>query len=233
MKRVLLIISMGLLFGHTPQVSADNTTSAKLDTCVSYYQDGDYQKAVDSLKALLPLISDRREEAEAYKYLGFSFVMLDMINKAKEFFKVALEKFPKMVIDTLEVPPNITIVFKQTKLETQLEKGEIFDKKVQEGNQKRVVFATILTSAGAISTGVGGYFLYRGYIAHQDYKNADQDFDRYWNDMQKDLIIGGCATGVAAVTLYFGLRLFFKKPVTSKSAGIMIGPGRMAVVWDF
>jgi len=42
-------------------------TKGRLDTCVSYYRDGDYQKTADSIKALLPLIADKREEAEAYK----------------------------------------------------------------------------------------------------------------------------------------------------------------------
>jgi tetratricopeptide (TPR) repeat protein len=228
-KRLFLLCG-AIVFGAGQYVIADEATKARLDTCVSYYKDGDYQKAADSIKALLPLIADRREEAEAYKYLGFSYVMLDLIEKAKDFFRVALEKFPKMVIDTLEVPPNITIVFRQAKLETQLEKGEIGNQKMSEDNQKRkrTVFASLLTATGGIGTIAGGYFLYKGIQAWHNYKNIDttyvsehpgykDDLNRYWSDKNKDFIIAGCATGVAAVTLYFGLRLFFKKTVPQPS----------------
>jgi tetratricopeptide (TPR) repeat protein len=199
-------------------VFAQGTTTARLDSCIAYYEDGDYQKTADSIKALLPLISDRRQEAEAYKYLGFSYVMLDLINKAKDFFRVALEKFPQMVIDTLEVPPNISIVFKQAKLETQMEKGEILDKKVQEKNTKRTVLASVLTTAGVACTGAGGFFLYKGYSSYKKYGDVaetDPDYnallDKYWSEKNTNLIIGGCATGAAAVSLYFGIRMLVKK----------------------
>src|SRR5512136_753099 len=95
--------------------AAGGAAKSRLDSCISYFKDGDYQKAVDSINLLLPLITDRRQEAEAYKYLGFSYIMLDKIDKAKEYFSVALEKFPGMTIDTLEVPPNIASIFKLAK----------------------------------------------------------------------------------------------------------------------
>ena len=240
MKRTALFTGIIMLvFGQ--YVFADQATAARLDTCIAYYQDGDYQKAADSIKALLPLISDRLEEAEAYKYLGFSYVMLDLINKAKDFFRVALEKYPQMVIDTLEVPPNISIVFRQAKLETQMEKGEILDKKVQEKNTKRVILASLLTATGTVSAGAGGYLFYKGFHAHTDYRNATDsaDCDRYWKDMSKDFIIAGCATGVAAVTLYFGMRLFFKKSATQApkkagtKAGLLFEGNRIVLAWEF
>lgn len=213
MKRLLLMT--GIIIGMCGQcVFADGTTIDRLDSCIAYYEDGEYQKAADSIKALLPLISDRLQEAEAYKYLGFSYVMLDLINRAKDFFRVALEKFPQMVIDTLEVPPNISIVFRQAKLETQMEKGEILDKKVQKKKTQRTVFASLLTAAGTVSVGAGGYFIFKGFKAHQNYTNATDsaDCDFYWKTMSKDYIIGGCATGAAAAALYFGIRMFIKKP---------------------
>jgi tetratricopeptide (TPR) repeat protein len=211
-KKTLLMMTGTVLFVFGQYVFADEATTARLDTCKAYYEDGDYQKAADSIKALLPLISDRREEAEAYKYLGFSYVMLDLINKAKDFFRVALEKFPQMMIDTLEVPPNISIVFKQAKLETQMEKGEILDKKVQAKNTSRIVLGSFLTAAGAVSTGTAGYFFYKGFKDRDTYRNATEGFDNKWSTMQNDFIIGGCATGVAAAALFFGTRLLFKKP---------------------
>lgn len=234
MKKTLLMMTGTLMFVFGQYVFAADATTARLDSCKAYYEDGDYQKAADSIKALLPLISDRRDEAEAYKYLGFSYVMLDLINKAKDFFRVALEKFPQMMIDTLEVPPNISIVFKQAKLETQMEKGEILDKTIQGKKTKRTVFASLLTAAGTLSAGAGGYFLYKGFQAHSDYVNATDsaDCDRYWKDMSKDFIIGGCATGVAAAALYFGIRMFVKKPAqqaASQKVGIRVNGNSFAL----
>jgi hypothetical protein len=125
-----------------------------------------------------------------------------------------------------------------------MEKGEILDKKVQEKNTKRVVLASLLTATGTVSAGAGGYFFYKGFKAHTDYKNAAtaKDCDRYWKDMSKDFIIAGCATGIAAVTLYFGMRLFFKKtvpqtpPVSPKKAGkasLFFDGNRIALAWEF
>jgi tetratricopeptide (TPR) repeat protein len=231
MKQLLLMAGI-IILGAGQCAVAGVPVKIRLDACVSYYKDGDYQKAADSIKALLPLIADKRVEAEAYKYLGFSYVMLDQIDQAREFFRVVLEKFPQMTIDTLEVPPNVAIVFKQTRIERQMETGEIVEKKVQEQDRKRTVFATLCTVTGAIGAGAGGYFLYQGYRAHRDYENAINDFNSPWNKMKKDLIIGGCVTVFAAAGLYSGLRLFFKKP-SSQKAGLTVNRDRIAVTIDF
>jgi tetratricopeptide (TPR) repeat protein len=226
------------MFSCQIAVAADSSTRLKLDTCISYYQDGDYQKAVDSLKAILPLIANPREEAEAYKYLGFSYVMLDMINKAKEFFKVALDKFPQMMIDTLEVPPNITIVFKQTKIEKQMEKGELLKKDDMVRSQKRTALATVLSAVGVASGVVGGYYLYTGYSSHRHYLSINvpmQDSLNYYIEKsRKEYIIGGIATGFACINLSAALYLFFKKPVPTKlRVSIIIGPNRGGLVCNF
>lgn len=239
MKRSLLSLCVLLLSGLS--VSADEATRARLDTCIAYFQDGDYQKTIDSIKALLPLVSDRREEAEAYKYLGFSYVMVQMVEKAKDFFRVALEKFPQMGIDTLEVPPNITIVFKQAQLENKMAKGEILDKSVQERNQKRTVFATVLTSTGAICAGIGGYFFYQAYRSHRDYAAVgstypgyQKDLDYFWNRMKKQAYIGSGVSGFAALNLAFGIYLFFKKqpPLPARKAGLFIAPDRFSLALE-
>ena len=231
MKQLLLITGI-LILAAGQYAAAGVSVKIRLDSCVSYYKDGDYQKAADSITALLPLIADKRLEAEAYKYLGFSYVMLDQTDKAKEFFSVALEKFPQMTIDTLEVPPNIAIVFKQAGIERQMETGEIVEKKVQERDRKRTIVATLCTVTGAIGTGTGGYFLYRGYRAHRDYANTINDFDTPWNRMRNNLIVGSCVTVFAAADLYFGLRLFFKKPSSQKIGMTAAGNG-IAVSVDF
>ena len=223
--------------------AADSFERIKLDTCISYYQDGEYQKAVDSLKALLPLIATPREEAEAYKYLGFSYVMLDMINKAKEFFKVALDKFPQMIIDTLEVPPNITIVFKQTKIEKQMEKGELLSKDNLVRSQRRTVFATILTAVGLASGAVGGYYLGLANTSYRHYKNisppvyapsVQDSLNYYYGKSQKELLIGGLTGGFGCVNLSAAMYLFFTKASHSKPrVSVFIGPNRCLLVGNF
>jgi hypothetical protein len=224
---LLCIISAG---------AADESTKSKLDSCVGYFQDGEYQRAVDSLKVLLPMIADGQEEAEAYKYLGFSYVMLDMINKAKDFFRVALEKFPRMDIDTLEVPPSIAIVFKQTQLEAKMAKGEIVEKDLQQRNEKRVIVASALTATGVFAAGGGGYYLYRGYKSHRDYKEfkePDQPrIDSLAKKYTREYWIGGTATGFGIVNLGIATWLFFKKPVYKKIS-LYRDPRSFGLVWRF
>lgn len=215
---------------------ADESTKIKLDSCVGYFEDGEYQRAVDSLKALLPMIANEQEEAEAYKYLGFSYVMLDMINKAKDFFRVALEKFPQMVIDTLEVPPNIAIVFKQTQIEAKMAKGEIVDKDLQRRSEKRIIIASVLTVTGAITGGVGGYYLYRGYTSYRNYKEyskPDGDvIDSLVNKYTKEYWIGGTATGFGIINLGIATWLFVKK-TDYKKISFYSDPGSFGLVWRF
>jgi tetratricopeptide (TPR) repeat protein len=234
LKSLLFSFFILSLFVHL--AAADDGVKSKLDTCISYYEDGDYQKAVDSIKALLPMISDKRDEAEAYKYIGFSYVMLDMINKAKDFFKVALEKFPQMVIDTLEVPPNITIVFKQTKIETQMEKGELVAK---EKPSNRPIIATIFGATGVVSGIVGGYFLYTGYKSLQNYNNLSSgadpgQYNLYWDRQRNDFIVGGVVAGVACASITTAVYLFVKKPAAKKHRlGFDFKNNSFAVLWKF
>jgi tetratricopeptide (TPR) repeat protein len=224
-------------------IFADAPTRAKLDSCITFYQDGDYQRAVDSLKALLPFISDRQEEADAYKYLGFSYVMLEMIDKAKEFFRVALDKFPQMVIDTLEVPPNITVVFKQTKLESQMEKGEILDKKVQDIRQRRWVLGTALGITGLFSGAAGAYFVGKGFESKKRYDNylppaghppVQDSLERYDSDRRREFLIGGILSGVACANVSAALYLFLKKETRKQDrAHVYFGINRMGLAWSF
>jgi tetratricopeptide (TPR) repeat protein len=216
--------------------AADESTKIKFDSCIGYFTDGEYQRAVDSLKVLLPMIANRHEEAEAYKYLGFSYVMLDMIPKAKDFFRVALEKFPQMTIDTLEVPPNIAIVFKQTELESKMAKGEIVDKDLQRRNEQRIIVASVLTVTGTIAGCMGGYYLYQGYKTHRKYQDiptADQTRrDSLAGKYSKEYWIGGTAFGFGIINLGLATWLFSKKPSHEKIT-LYSDPGGIGLVWRF
>lgn len=234
MKRA--IFSFGILLFLFQIVAAEGPAKAKLDSCIVYYQNGEYQKTVDSIKAIIPLLSDKRDEAEAYKYIGFSYCMLDMINKAKDFFKVALEKFPQLMIDTLEVPPNITIVFKQTQIETQMEKGELIQKDKQGTSP---VIATIFGSVGVVSGAVGGYFLYSGIKAHQSYRKLGKDspldqFDLYAKRQKNDFIIGGATLGFACANVIAAVWFIAKKPPSKKPhASLDIQGNGVLFTWHF
>lgn len=231
MQRLLLMAGIFLLAAGR-YAEAGVPPKSKLDSCISYYRDGDYQKTADSLKTLLPLISDRLEEAEAYKYLGFSYVMLDQLDKARDFFRVALDKFPRMTIDTLEVPPNVAVVFKQTRIERQIDKGELVEKKPPGPGRKLNVLPALCIGTGTLGVGVGGYFFIKGYQAHRDYENTINDFNVPWNRMKKELIIGSCVTALAAADLCFGLHLYFIKSSTPM-AGVSLTGNRLAVDFDF
>jgi len=93
---------------------AQPTVSQRLDSCIAYYQDGEYVKAADSITFLFPLIRER-DELTAYKYLGYCYVMLQMTNQAAMVFRSALDRYPGMRVDTLEVPPRIWSFFEEVR----------------------------------------------------------------------------------------------------------------------
>jgi tetratricopeptide (TPR) repeat protein len=124
--KVLLLCFLLISLGNSKDINKSG-----LDSCIIYYQDGEYIKSVDSLKALLPSLSKKDDLATAYKYLAFSYVMLEMVNTARETFNKALEEYPEMELDTVKIPPNITAVFKEVKKEKglQKQKRERYDKR--------------------------------------------------------------------------------------------------------
>jgi len=143
----IIFVLMGVLRAPAQETHTQNG----LDLCVFFYENGNYNKAVDSLKSLLPHLPEK-EKPEAYKYLAFSYVMLDMVNSAKKHFDTLLTNLPDMNIDTVSIPPNITVVFKQAKLEQEL--------KLEKAKKKRG--PTALWIAGGVSAAAllagGTYF---------------------------------------------------------------------------
>jgi tetratricopeptide (TPR) repeat protein len=195
-----LIAAACLALWGAGSVFGQGDTRAKLDSCIGYYEFGEYQKAADSLKALLPLIADEQEEATAYKYLGFSYAMLEMVEKAKAFFRVALEKFPAMQVDTLEVPPNVQVIYKQVALEKEIETKE---EEVRR-SPKRIAGTAFLVSGLSLGA-MGGYFLYNSkqeYDAYLAVDRPDQDLlDSRWGAHRRSLVVGSVFGGSAAVLL--------------------------------
>jgi hypothetical protein len=216
MRKLLFALLAVGLSSHV--ASAAPNVQERLDSCISYYEFGEYAMAADSIKALLPLISDKQMEATAYKYLGFSYVMLEMVNRAKDFFRVALEKFPQMEVDTLEVPPNIMIVFKQAKLEHKIEEGDtgVTVIKADPRVKRRRTVASVLLASGVVVGGLGGYFFFDASNEYDEYQAIDdpsqQDkMDAHYENASNSLVVGIVTGGVGVALLPVSLVLFLKK----------------------
>jgi tetratricopeptide (TPR) repeat protein len=169
---------------------------------ISFYENGEYAKAVDSLKAVLPLLSNKEELAECYKYLAFSYVMLDMINAAKANFGEMIQKFPTMEVDTVSVPPNITVVFRQVKIENELERQKRLEKEREKGSRRNDrLFYGLTGVAGAGSLAVGVVFYLSGADAYQKYNNAEapDEISRYRNQVSTDYVISDVGLGITVI----------------------------------
>jgi tetratricopeptide (TPR) repeat protein len=173
----------------------------RLDAYIVLYEDGKYEKAQDSLKALLPSLTVKNDIAECYKYIAFTSVMLDMIEVAKRNFQKALLEYPDMTIDTVSVSPNIVVVFNQVKTEHQIKKGQ--------------TLAYIVSGAlGIACAGASGYFFYAGNQAYNKY-NDSRDVDdivTYREETKTNYLIGQISLCAAVGALGFSAYKFFTRP---------------------
>jgi tetratricopeptide (TPR) repeat protein len=227
----------------------DNVLHARIESSVSDYQNGEYRKAADSLQAILPSLKVPEDLMEAYKYLGFSYGMLNLIDKSKMLFKTALEKYPAMDIDTLEVPPNIAIIFNQAKLEKKIEK---IDASIKENppkatasdrvnqpivEKKSVVAPVLLLSAAIVSAGAGGNLFYYGSQQYQKYASLDVPdqnvLDGYYARYRNSFIAGAGCAGLAAVLLPISIYLFVKKDHPQKGIAVSYANGWPSLVYRF
>jgi tetratricopeptide (TPR) repeat protein len=219
--------------------SEENHGRERLNSCISLYKDGDYQKAADSLQVLVPLLAKPEDQMEAYKYLGFSYGMLNWIDKSKAAFKTVLKKYSAMDIDTLEVPPNIAIIFKQAKLERRLETIDTTKtvKTYLIVQRKNIVLPTVLLSVAIISAGAGGNLLYYGNQQYQTYKSVntpDQKvLDKYFTNALYAYIGGAACEVVTCVLVPVSLYLYFKKEPRQYKMGISIVNGVPSLACTF
>jgi len=217
----------------------ENSGHSRLESSISNYKDGDYQKTADSLAALLPALRDTADQIEAYKYLGFSFGMLNWIDKSKAVFKAVLEKYPGTDIDTLEVPPNIAIIFKQAKLEMKLKTIDTSGaKSVHVIVRKRNVAApVVLLSAAIVFAAAGADLLYYGNQQYQKYKSVntpDQSvLDAYYAQYRNASIGGAACVAVTAVLLPVSIYLFVRKDPREKGATLSFAHGYPSLVVTF
>jgi tetratricopeptide (TPR) repeat protein len=234
----IFVLALLAVAVRQPAVAQDTTLRAKVQFFISYYEDGEYKKAADSLSSLLPSLSDSANELAAFKYIGFSYAMLNWVDKAKGTFKIALGKFPNMDIDTLEVPPNIAIVFKQAKLEKRLERLDTvsLQKPVIVVQRKNVVLPTILLSVSIVSAAAAGELFYNGFQQYKNYTSVstpDQSvLDSYYTQARNAYIGGAVCAAVTAVLLPVSIYLYVKKEPPAKLKVSFVN-GWPAVAWLF
>jgi hypothetical protein len=239
-RQSLLVLIINAALNWPVNAAVENPGRTQLKSCISAYKDGDFQKAADNLQALLPSLSHPKDQMEAYKYLGLSYGMLNQIDKSKEVFKTFLNKYPDMDIDTLEVPPNIAIIFKQAKLENKIEKIDT----TRKGNtqiivqKKNIVAPVIVLSAAIASAGVGGNLFLYGNQQYQKYKsvtNADEVslMDRYYNNSLYSYIGGAACLAATAVLLPVSIHLFMKKDHPKKDITVSFVNGWPSLVCLF
>jgi hypothetical protein len=217
--RLLLFVSVNIFLLWTAVPAQKISSHARLESCISEYKDGNYKKAADHLQVLLPLLSDPDDQIVAYRYLGFSYGMLNLIDQSKEVFKTGLGTYPAMTIDTLEVPPNIVMIFKQAKLEKKLEKIETTMKKSPRiiVRRKYVLAPALLLSLSIVSAGASIDLFYYGNQQYQKYKSVNtpdqHQLDTYFRNYRNSFIAGAACAGLTAVLIPVSIHLFMKKEI--------------------
>jgi tetratricopeptide (TPR) repeat protein len=214
---------------------AGSLSRYKLNICIAEYRDGNYFRAIQCIDSTaLPIIDTRSDSLDAYKMLAQSYGMLNQIEKAKEYFRLILEKDSSMMIDTLELPPNITLVYNQVLLEKKIFRMESSPKIDTVIIEKKKINAAIpvLLSSAVVSLGGAGFCGYKAYVARQDnMKSGSNHFMSDGKITKYSLYLAGgvgCAA-VAGVTTVLFVRVVKKETpphVYSSGNGI-------TVVFDF
>ena len=236
-KMLALIIACAVTGSYS--AGFENESYDGPDACISFYKNGEYEKALDCLTLTLSHTLNRDDSITIYKYLGFSNGMLGRIDQAKGNFSSALNKFPRMQIDTLECPPNISIIFNQVKLERKIGKHDtvtIF-KNGEMIRKKNPLVPVLLFTVAVISAGAGGYYLYSGNTYHNQYRDLDtpdQDLlDQYYNNYKNAYTKSAVCFGISAVLLPVSTYLFLRKGPVSKHIAYSNMHGIPSLVYSF
>jgi tetratricopeptide (TPR) repeat protein len=208
-------------------------------SCISFYQNGDYEKAIDCLTLVLSHTLKGSDSILIYKYLGFSNGMLGRIDLAKEDFNILLDMAPDMQIDTLEYPPNISIIFNQVKLERKIAKIDTVTLALrsQVTEKKNPFVPILLLTGGTAFAAAGGYWYYSGYTIHNEYlalNTPDQkQMDKYYNNYRNQYIKSAVSFGISAVLLPVSTYLFLRKGSLSKHVAFCTIHGMPSLVYSF
>lgn len=218
-------------------VQKDSTEG--VGSCVSFFKNGDYEKAIDCLTLLILYTHNGNDSIAIFKYLGFSYGMLGRIDRAKENFSSALNKQPDLQIDTLECPPNISIIFNQVKLErkiARIDTAVTLAKKVEVAPKKNPLAPILLLTGAVVSAGAGGYYYYSGNTLHDTYRALDTPdqklLDASYNNFKNAYIKSAVCFGVSAVLLPVATYLFLRKG-HSKHVMLSCAHGAPSLVYAF
>lgn len=199
----------------------DSISNDKLKMCTSNYSDGYYDHAVQCIDQTLPSLTNFKDSVDAFKLLALSYGMLNQIDKAKEYFGIALDKDSAMNIDTLAFPPNITLIYNQVKLEKKMSRIETSKppKPVVGPKRKKTVAAPVLLSSVILFTGGAAGLYVNSYLTHRDYLNArDQaTMDKKWKEYTYSIAGGIGCTVVSGVTSWLFFRLINRNSAVSVS----------------
>jgi hypothetical protein len=215
-----------------------NDSTEGVGPCVSFFKNGDYEKAIDCLTLLILYTYTSNDSIAIFKYLGFSYGMLGRIDRAKENFSNALNKLPDLQIDTLECPPNISIIFNQVKLERKIAKIDTATlvKKVEVVQKKNPFVPVLLLTMAVVSAGAGGYYYYSGNTLHDTYRALDTPdqklLDASYNNFKNAYIKSAVCFGISAVLLPVSTYLFLRKG-HSKHVTLSIVHGAPSLVYSF
>lgn len=227
-----LLITGALLIGsHADEL--DSISDPSLKNCISNYRYGYYSRAVECINATMQDLTTFRDSLESYKMLALSYGMLNQIDKAKEYFNIALDKDPAMEIDTLAFPPNIALIYNQVKLEKKITRAQLDTVSQAPVIHKRnIALPTILLSSVILSTGGAVYLGYNGYLAHKDYSKLRGDqkkMDKKWDEFTYSAAGGAACAVVSGVATW----LFFRVIKRNDAVSLSGWENGVSLVYDF
>lgn len=209
-----------------------NTSSRyELGLCVADYRDGYYSEAIQCFEDALTDLATQHDSIEAYKMLALSYGMINQIEKSKQYFRAIIDKDSVEEIDTLELPPNIALIYNQVKLEkkvTQLEKVPAIEQKTIHP-RKRNAGIPLLLSTVVLSTGGAVYLYYNGYLSHNEYSKLGNNqvmLDKKWKEFTYYIAGGvGCSviSGVATIALFKVLNKSTKVSIAADGNKLVFG----------
>jgi hypothetical protein len=234
-RRFITAVGIGAWLGAAAG-AAGPMPDPRIDSCVSLYRFGEYQKTIDTLVKILPSVNGTEDSVRALLLLGSAFGMLDRIDQAKQLYGAAIGIRPSLEIDTLENPPNIAIIFRQVKLEKALALAKAAALRPAPAASARKNLALPVTMLiGAVGlAGVGGYFFLDGNSAYQKYRAIDVPdqnlLDTYYTQSRNSYIIGTVSAVATAVLLPVSIYLLVHQSPAKKPARISTLNGWPALV---
>ena len=118
-----------------PKATAQGTEAERLlQKGIKDYDDLEFESAIESLERAVRLGLPGTSKVEAYKYLGFSYIVEEQVPKAKEMFQKLLEIDSNYRLSP-QTSPKLSQVFNEVKsrFKPPVQTGSIFVKSTPEG----------------------------------------------------------------------------------------------------